>query len=111
VLEVAPLTRGWRHAREDGFDAAVWRGRFEGPTLGLAALQCSEWFGFPAGGLKTDSPEEVYAAEKRFLDDFTTVPLVHLPELVGLGPQVKNWSPLRSGDWRLDDVWLEGAKP
>ena len=110
LLDVAPLTRGWTKRRGDGVDAVVWRARIDGPTLELAALQCSEWFGFPANGFKTDSPDEVYAAERRFLDDFSTVPLADVPELVGLGPRVKNWSPSRSGDWRLDDVWLEAGK-
>ena len=110
LLDVASLTRGWRQRRGDGVDAVVWRARVDGPTLELAALQCSESFGFPANGFKADSPEEVYAAERRFLDDFTTVPLADVPELVGLGPRLKNWSPLRSGNWRLDDVWLEAGK-
>ncbi len=110
LLGVASLTRGWRQRSGEDVDAVVWRARIDGPTLELAALQCSEWFGFPANGFKTDSPDEVYAAEKRFLNDFTTVPLADVPELVGLGPRVRNWAPPRSGDWRLDDVWLEAGR-
>ena len=110
-LDVSPLPRGSRDASDSGVDVSLIRGRIDGPTLEQAVLQCSLGFGFPANGLQGRGPEEVYAAERRFLDDFTTVPLVNLPELVGLGPRVKNWSALRWGDWRLEDVWLETAKP
>ena len=92
-------------------DVSLIRARIDGPTLEQAVLQCSDWLGFPVSGLRGGALEEIYAAERRFLDDFTTVPLVNVPELVGLGRRLKNWSPLRWGDWRLEDVWLETAKP
>jgi len=111
LLDVFPLPRGSGPASDPGAVVTVIGGLVDGPTLAEAALECSRWFGFPANGPSRATPEEVYAAERRFLDDFATVPLVDLPELVGLGPRVKNWSALRWGDWRLADVWLEAAKP
>jgi len=110
-LDVSPLPPGSRHVSDSDVDVSLIRGRIDGPTLGQAVLQCSDWLGFRASGLRGDAPEEIYVAERRFLDGFTTVPLVNVPELVGLGPRVKNWSALRWGDWRLEDVWLETAKP
>ena len=110
-LDVSPLPPGSRHVSDSDVDVSLIRGRIDGPTLEQAVLQCSDWLGFRASGLRGGAPEEIYAAERRFLDDFTTVPLVNVPELVGLGPRLKNWSPLRWGDWRLEDVWLETAKP
>ncbi|PYU97580.1 MAG: hypothetical protein DMG26_21000 [Acidobacteria bacterium] len=110
-LDVSPLPQGPAHTPESGVDVSLIRARIDGPTLEQAVLQCSDWLGFPASGLRGGALEEIYAAERRFLDDFTTVPLVNVPELVGLGPRVKNWSAPRWGDWRLEDVWLETAKP
>ena len=58
----------------------------------------------PAGAA---TPEQLYAAERALLDSYRIVPLVHLPDIYGLGPRVKNWMPPRWGGWRLDDVWLD----
>jgi peptide/nickel transport system substrate-binding protein len=110
-LDVSPLPQGWRRAADSGADVSVLRGRIDGPTLEQAVRECSEGFGFPAEGMRSAAPEKVYAAERRFLDDFSTVPLVDVPELLGLGPRVKNWPARAWGDWRLEDVWLEAAKP
>ena len=110
-LDVSPLPPGSRHVSDSDVDVSLIRARIDGPTLEQAVLQCSDWLGFRASGLRVDAPEEIYVAERRFLDGFTTVPLVNVPELVGLGPRVKNWSALRWGDWRLEDMWLETAKP
>ncbi len=60
----------------------------------------------PAGAA---TPEQLYAAERALLASYRVVPLVHLPDIYGLGPRVKNWMPPRWGGWRLDDVWLDTA--
>ena len=52
-------------------------------------------------------PEQLYALERRFLDERRILPLVVLPEYVGIGGNVRNWSPARWGEWRLADVWLD----
>jgi hypothetical protein len=55
--------------------------------------------------------EACYQLEKRALDTYRVVPLFHLPEMLGLGPQIRNWDPQRWGDWRLENVWIESRRP
>lgn len=51
--------------------------------------------------------DEVYAREKRMLEERQIVPLVVFPDYVGLGPEVRDWMPARWGEWHLADLWLE----
>ena len=52
-------------------------------------------------------PEQRYTAERRILEDRRVLPLVLLPEYVGIAAPVRNWMPARWGEWRLADVWLD----
>jgi len=45
--------------------------------------------------------------ERRLLEQRRILPLVLLPEYVGLRATVHNWNASPWGDWRLADVWLE----
>jgi hypothetical protein len=54
-----------------------------------------------------NEPEQRFAEERRLLDERRVLPLVVLPEYVGIGANVRNWMPSRWGQWRLADVWLE----
>jgi peptide/nickel transport system substrate-binding protein len=58
--------------------------------------------------------DATYRAEQALLDRFVIVPIVHLPELYGLGERV-GFSTLPAvrptGGWDLADVWLQGGKP
>jgi peptide/nickel transport system substrate-binding protein len=56
-------------------------------------------------------PEKLYAEERSLLDARQVLPLVLLPEYVGIAPNVRNWSAAPSGEWRLADVWLESSEP
>jgi hypothetical protein len=58
------------------------------------------------------SPEALYAAERALLEGFRVVPLFHLPDVYGVSPKVKGGpgvSPL--GEWRFENLWLEGGRP
>jgi ABC-type transport system substrate-binding protein len=55
------------------------------------------------------NPEKLYAQERRLLDERQILPLLLLPEYVGIAPNVRNWSAEPSGSWRLADVWIEPA--
>ena len=55
------------------------------------------------------NPEKLYAQERRLLDGRQILPLLLLPEYVGIAPNVRNWSAEPSGSWRLADVWIELA--
>jgi len=51
-------------------------------------------------------PEQLYAQEKKLLEERRVLPLVVLPEYIGLGPNVRDWMLARWGEWHLADVWL-----
>ena len=55
------------------------------------------------------NPEELYSRERAVVDTYEIIPLVHVPEVVGLSPRVRDWMPARWGAWRLADIWLDGA--
>ena len=110
TLLVSTLPQGWRRMPSTGHDSRVERARIEGSTLREAELEAASELLFSTGGAEA-SPEVVYTAERKYLDDLSTVPLVYVPELVGLGPRVKGWSAMPRGDWRLESVSLEPVKP
>ena len=108
-LQVSPVTQGRSRMADPGVDVMVQRARIEGPSFDEAARQAADAFPISAQG--DFSPEKVFAAERKYLGTFATVPLVDVPEILGLGPRVKNWLPTRWGDWHLENVWLEAEKP
>jgi ABC-type transport system substrate-binding protein len=58
--------------------------------------------------------EATYRAEQALLDRAVVVPVVHVPELYGLGERVGfSTSPIvrPTGGWDLANVWLQGGKP
>jgi peptide/nickel transport system substrate-binding protein len=55
--------------------------------------------------------EQLYARERRVLEDRRVLPLIMQAESVGLGANVRDWMPARWGEWHLADVWLETANP
>lgn len=59
---------------------------------------------------ESNSPAALYAAERSLVSAHWVIPLVDLPEIYGLGPRVKDWTPpdvALAGGWRLGDVWKE----
>jgi ABC-type transport system substrate-binding protein len=77
------------------------------PGLALAALLSD--LGEPSPSLET--LEQVYSAERAPIDAFHVIPLVHVSESYGLGPQVRDWMAPRWGGWDLADVWLGPSAP
>jgi len=57
------------------------------------------------------TPEHSYASERQFVDSLAVVPLIHVPELLGIGPRVMDWSATPWGAWHLEQVSLQGEKP
>lgn len=55
------------------------------------------------------NPEQLYSRERAVVDTYEAIPLVHVPEVVGLSARVRDWIPARWGAWNLADVWLDGA--
>lgn len=73
----------------------------------VSELQFQENADVPSGG---NEQEKLYAQERRLVEDRTVLPLVVLPEYVGIGANVRNWNAAKWGDWRLADVWLEPSE-
>ena len=63
----------------------------------------------PAPDTATDmqDPEKLYAAEQKLLQDREVLPLLLLPDYLGIAPAVRNWSASPSGEWRIADVWID----
>jgi ABC-type transport system substrate-binding protein len=79
------------------------------PAKALAGMAAALGMPEPA---RIDSPEALFSAEKALLDGFRAIPLIHLPDVWGAAPRVKGGpgiTPL--GEWRFEDLWLEGPRP
>ena len=59
----------------------------------------------------TTDPEQLFAQERRLLEESRILPLVLLPEYAGVRANVHNWNASPWGDWRLADVWLDSEDP
>src|SRR5271155_1602733 len=57
-----------------------------------------------------EDAEQLYARERRLIAARELIPLVVVPEYIGLGPEVRDWMPERWGEWHLADVWLDGKR-
>jgi len=79
------------------------------PARALAGVASSLGLPEPA---RSDSPEAVYAAERALLEGYRVIPLFHLPEVYGVGPRVKGGPAITPlGEWRFENLWVEGARP
>jgi len=63
------------------------------------------------GGKPAADPLKMYEAERELVDSRRLVPLFQLPVVYELAPNVNSWTTGATGDWRLEDVWLESTKP
>ncbi|MGA2328454.1 MAG: ABC transporter substrate-binding protein [Bryobacteraceae bacterium] len=82
-----------------------------GPALArlAASLEVSDLFHVSGPGL-----ESLYAGERALVEEFRVIPLFHLPEIYGASPRLKTWATpglARTGEWRLDDLWLDSELP
>jgi ABC-type transport system substrate-binding protein len=84
------------------------------PQDALAGLASTLGLGELAGLSDPASPEACYEAERALVEDFRVIPLVHLPEIYASRAAVRTWQTpglLKSGEWRLEDVWLAPERP
>ncbi len=66
----------------------------------------------PPRDASLNTPEQTYAAERALLEGFRVIPLIHLPDVYGVGPRVRGGPGIApSGEWRFENLWLEGARP
>jgi len=60
--------------------------------------------------LSAGRPEELLEAERKLLADHRVLPVAHLPQAVWLNSNVHNWQQLLTGEWQLEQLWVEGAR-
>jgi ABC-type transport system substrate-binding protein len=58
----------------------------------------------------TENAEQTYEYERALLSEYQLIPLVVLPQYVGLSARVRDWLPEHWDAWHLADVWLDGQK-
>ena len=87
----------------------AWRYASLSQRTELAAISASLQ---PETGDETSTAdaEQVYARERRLLTERGLIPLVVMPEYIGLSAGVRDWMAERWGEWHLADVWLDGKK-
>lgn len=106
LVQVAPPLNANAPASAAGLKLFAWHYDSLSPRAELETFmkQVMNEGDLPAGS--TD-PEQLFAQERRLLEDRHILPLVLLPEFVGVRATVHNWNASAWGDWRLADVWLE----
>jgi len=72
----------------------------------MSGLQLQTATGEPAA----ENAERTYEYERALISECQLIPLVVLPQYVGLSPRLRNWLPERWNAWHLADVWLDGKK-
>jgi len=63
------------------------------------------------GGTASTDPSKLFEAERALMESRRLAPLFHLPVVYELSPGVNAWTTGRTGNWRLEDVWLGAARP
>jgi len=79
------------------------------PSVALARTAATLGLAEPP---RADSPEALFTAERALLEGFRVVPLFHLPYFYGVSSRVRGGpgiTPL--GEWRFENLWLEGSRP
>jgi ABC-type transport system substrate-binding protein len=95
-----------------GVHLFAWHYSTLSPYLELDSFVSSLGLG-GSNGSETSStnPEQLYGRERKLLEERRVLPLVTMPEYVGLGANVRDWMPARWGEWHLADVWLDVPEP
>jgi len=111
VREVGIMVRvsGQAAGAKNSADVRLVRHRIVSPDRGTALLELLNSLGETATDM--DTLDRLYAAERGLIDSFHVIPLVHVSESYGVGPQVRDWMPSRWGGWRLEDVRLRSSAP
>jgi hypothetical protein len=95
-----------------GIHLFSWHYSSLSPRVELESMVSTLKFGNSNEGIVSSTdPELLYAREKKLLEEQRVLPLVALPEYVGLSQKVRDWMPARWGEWHLADVWLDLPEP
>jgi len=60
--------------------------------------------------VKASRPEELVEIERSALADYRLIPVVRLPQALWLNSNVHEWQQLPNGEWRLDQLWVDGSR-
>lgn len=60
--------------------------------------------------LSAGRPDELLNAERKILEGFRIIPIAHLSEALWLNSTAHNWQQLPDGEWKLDQLWVEGGR-
>jgi hypothetical protein len=91
-----------------GLHLFAWHYSSLSPRVELESFVSALNLGDSSGAVATSTdPEQLYARERKLLEERRLLPLVALPEYVGHGQNVRDWMPARWGEWHLADVWLD----
>ena len=112
MVQVAlpPASASSSPAPAAGLHLIAWHYDSLSPHAELEAFVKQMLDGTELPGNTTD-PEQLFAQERRLLEERRILPLVLLPEYVGVRSNVHNWNASPWGDWRLADVWLDSEDP
>jgi hypothetical protein len=76
-----------------------------------ALVRIAATLGLPEPG-RADTPEALFAAERALLEGFRVIPLFHMPDVYGVSPRVRGGQGITPlGEWRFENLWLEGNRP
>lgn len=84
------------------------------PDPATSLSEAARQLGLPQPALRATNslaPDDLYQAEKMFLDSYAVIPLFHLPVASAAGARVIGWQTGPLGDWSatghsLADLWL-----
>jgi ABC-type transport system substrate-binding protein len=85
----------------------AWRYSSLSERAELDAMIATLQLGKPESETSPADAEEVFSREQRLIAERGLIPLVVMPEYIGLGSPVRDWMPERWGAWHLADVWLD----
>jgi hypothetical protein len=95
-----------------GLHLFSWHYSSLSPRVELESMVSTLNFGDANGAaISPTDPEQLYAREKELLEERRVLPLVALPEYIGLSQKVRDWMPTRWGEWHPADVWLDLPEP
>ncbi len=82
------------------------------PSVALAALAGDLGLDAENGSatLGAGRPEDLFEIERKTLENFRAVPVARVPQALWLNGTTHNWQQLPTGEWALDQLWVEGAR-
>ena len=95
-------------------DAVLLRLPLSSLDPAAALYEIADDFAIPSDGVsaivRSARPEDLVEAERKALADYRVIPVAHLSQVVWTNGNTHNWLQLPNGEWRLDQLWVEGTR-